>query len=195
MSSLQDFIDGLTPEEVLRIPSPYDYVPTAIVIEAEKGGRSPVVIVEAEGSRPQVVVNLFGDRGRIARIAGLAESEFFSRWGGFLANPIAPRLVSDGPAQEVIAEGDAVDCSTLPICRHFAEEAGRYVTAGVFVCKDPDTGTRNLSYARMLPKGPRQFSINLGSRGDLWEHHKRAESRKKNLEVAVVIGAPRKSVV
>jgi UbiD family decarboxylase len=42
----------------------------------------------------------------------------------------------------------------------------------------------------MLPKGPAQFSINLGSRGDLWEHHKRAESRKKNLEVAVVIGAP-----
>jgi UbiD family decarboxylase len=190
MSSLRAFIDALDPNDVVRISSSYDFVPTAIVIEAEKRGRSPVVIVEAESSGPPVVVNLFGDRSRIAKIAGLTGPEFFSRWSSFLNNPIAPRLVSDGPAQEVVAENDAVDCSALPICRHFTEEAGRYITAGVFVCKDPDTGTRNLSYARLLPKGPRQFSINLGSRGDLWEHHKRAESRKKNLEVAVVIGAP-----
>lgn len=190
MSSLRAFIEELDPNDVVRISSSYDFVPTAIVIEAEKRGRSPVVIVEAEGLRPQVVVNLFGNRSRIAKIAGLAEPEFFPCWSGFLNKPIAPRVVSNGAAQEIFVEGDAVDCTALPVCRHFTEEAGRYITAGIFVCKDPDTGIRNLSYARLLPKGPRQFSINLGSRGDLWEHHKRAESRKKNLEVAVVIGAP-----
>jgi UbiD family decarboxylase len=190
MSSLQAFLDALDPADVVRIPAPFDYVPTAIVMEAEKSGRSPVVYVEAEGSRPPVVVNLFGDRSRIARIAGLTSAEFFPRWGGFLNKLVPPRLVSDGAAQEHVAEGKDVDCGSLPICRHFAEEAGRYVTAGVFVCKDPDTGVRNLSFARMLPKGPRQFSINLGSRGDLSEHHGRAEARKRHLEAAVVIGAP-----
>ena len=182
MSSLREFINELDGDDVIRISSPHDYVPTAIVMEAERRGQSPVVVVEAADGRPQIVVNLFGDRGRIARIAGLSEAEFFPRWGGFLERPIAPRLVAQGPAQEIVVEGDQVDCSILPVCRHFAEEAGPYLTAGVFVCKDPDTGTRNLSYARLLPKGPRQFSINLGSRGDLWEHHKRLEARNKPLK-------------
>jgi len=189
MSSLRTFVDALDPQDVIRIASPHDYVPTAIVMEAEKKGRSPVIVVDAEDGQPPVIVNLFGDRGRIARIAGVTEAEFFPRWGEFLSKPIAPRVVSDGPAHEVITQGDDVDCRALPICRHFTEEAGRYVTAGVFVCKDPDTGVRNLSYARMLLKGPRQFSINLGSRGDLWDHHRRAEAGKRNLEAAVVIGA------
>ncbi|MCC6949709.1 MAG: UbiD family decarboxylase [Bradyrhizobiaceae bacterium] len=190
MASLQQFLDSLPADQVFRIRSPIDYVPTAVVMELEKQGRSPVIIVEPEqpGGMP-VVINLFGDRSRIARIAGVELDQLFPQWGRFLDTPIKPRMVKDGPVHEVVLEGAKADCTTLPISKHFAEDGGRYVSSGVFVAKDPDTGVRNLSFARMLMKAPNRFSINLGSRGDLWEHQGRAAARGKNLEVAVVIGA------
>jgi UbiD family decarboxylase len=189
MTSLRDFIDSLPPSEVLRVRAPVDYVPTALVMELEKQNRSPVVYLEPEDSLSMpVVVNLFGDRRRVARIARVEERDFFPSWGRFLSNPIKPRLVSSGPAQENVLAGDEADCTAFPIAKHFAADGGRYVSSGIFVCKDPDTGVRNLSYARMLMKGPRRFTINVASRGDLWEHHARSSARGKNLEVAVVIG-------
>jgi 2,5-furandicarboxylate decarboxylase 1 len=56
------------------------------------------------------------------------------------------------------------------------------------VCKDPDTGTRNLSYQRLQLKGPKKFGASLHSRGHIWEHLQRCEARGRNLEVAIVIG-------
>ena len=191
MASLQEFIDSLPAEDVFRIKSPIDFVPTAVVMELEKQGRSPVIIVEPQdASAMPVVINLFGDRGRIARIAGVPLDQLFPQWGRFLDSPVKPRMVDSGPAHEIVLQGADADCGTLPISLHFAEDGGRYVSSGVFICKDPDTGVRNLSFARMLMKAPNRFSINLGSRGDLWEHQARAAARGKNLEVAVVIGAP-----
>jgi UbiD family decarboxylase len=58
----------------------------------------------------------------------------------------------------------------------------------VLICKDPDTGVRNLSYQRMQLKAPNRFGASLHSRGHIWEHLQRAEARGRDLEVAVVIG-------
>lgn len=191
MSSLRDFIANLPADDVLHVKAPVDHVPTALVMELEKQGRSPVILVDPDppGQMP-IVVNLFGTRERIARIAGLGEKQLFPEWGRLLANPIKPRIVEAGAAQEIVLTGSDANCTGLPIALHFAGDGGRYVTSGIFVCKDPDTGVRNLSYARMLMRGPDRFAINLGSRGDLWEHHARAAARGKNLQVAVIIGAP-----
>lgn len=117
-------------------------------------------------------------------------ADFYPSWGRFLDHPIPPRIVNTGGCQELVIQGDDADCGMLPIPKHFSEDGGAYVTSGIFVCKDPDTRVRNLTYARMLKIGPRRFSINLGSRGDLWEHQMRAASCGKNLEAAVIIGGP-----
>ena len=193
LATLRGFIEALEPDELLRIkdPVPVDDVPSALVMELEKSGKSPVIMMEnVQGSTMPVMVNLLATRKRIARIAALEEKDFYPAWGGILANPIKPRIVESGPAQELVFIGDEADCNTLPLARHFAEDGGRYINAGVLVCKDPDTGVRNLSYQRLCQKGPRRFSSNLGSRGDIWEHLNRVTARGKNLEVAIVIGAP-----
>jgi len=41
--------------------------------------------------------------------------------------------------------------------KHFEQDAGRYITSGVVVARDPDTRAVNLSFARMQLKGPRKF--------------------------------------
>jgi 2,5-furandicarboxylate decarboxylase 1 len=192
MPSLRDFIAALPPDEVMHVTEPValDYEPTALVLELEKAKRSPVVYLDQPtGAGMPIVTNLFGDRGRIARIAGATAADFNVAWGRVLAGLKPPRVVPDGPVHEQVVTGSDVDVGALPICRHFAQDAGPYINAGVLVCKDPDTGVRNLSFQRLLPKGKARLTTNLGSRGDIWEHLGRMSARGKNLEVAVVIGA------
>jgi UbiD family decarboxylase len=119
----------------------------------------------------------------------VAPGQFNAAWLKAEANPIPPRIVPAGPVQEVVFAGSEVDAGRLPISRHFTQDAGRYISSGILVCKDPDTGVRNLSYQRMQLKARDRFGVSLHSRGHIWEHLSRSEARGRNLEVAVVIGA------
>ena len=192
MPSLADFLKQLDPNEVLEIvePTDLDYLPTALVLEMEKRQRAPVIWLEQpKGFDMPVVSNLFADRGRSARMAGGAPGHFNAAWLKAEANPIAPRIVSSGPVQEVVLTGPDVDAGRLPISRHFTQDAGRYISSGILVCKDPDTGVRNLSFQRLQLKAADRFGASLHSRGHIWDHLMRREARGENLEVAVVIGA------
>ena len=192
MPSLSDFLSQLPVEEVLRISEPVDldYFPTALVLELEKHQRFPVLWLERpRGCDMPVIANLFADRGRIGRMAGVGPGEFNAAWLKAEANPIPPRIVPAGPVHEVVHAQGEVDAGALPISRHFQQDAGRYICSGILVCKDPDTGVRNLSYQRLQLKAGNRFGTSLHSRGHIWDHLLRCEARNKNLEVAVVIGA------
>jgi 2,5-furandicarboxylate decarboxylase 1 len=189
--SLRTFLAELPEEDVLRVSEPIDldFLPTALVLELEKQRRSPVVVIERpKGFEVPVVTNLFASRDRVARMAGVRPGGFNEAWVRALARPIAPVVVERGPVHDCVLQGEAVDAGAMPISRHFAKDAGRYIGSGILVCKDPDTGVRNLSYQRLQLKGPNRFGASLHSRGHIWEHLQRCEARGRDLEVAVVIG-------
>lgn len=193
MTSLRSFLDSLPDSEFLRISDPLnlDNTPTALVLALEKQRKFPVVVIEQpQGFAMPVALNLFADRDRIARmVGGKSAADFNERWLKAEHQPLPPVIVDSGPVQEVVQLGDDVDVQTLPISRHFEQDAGRYIGSGILVCKDPDTGVRNLSYQRLQMKGKNRFGASLHSRGHIWEHLQRAEARGQNLEVAVVLGA------
>lgn len=189
--SLRSYLHALPDDEILRIaqPTDLDFLPTALVLELEKNGRSPVVMIERpRGFDMPVVTNLFGSRDRIARMVGAEPDGFNDAWTRAQSRLMPARIVEAGPVHDCIFAGDQVDAALLPISRHFEKDAGRYIGSGILVCKDPDTGVRNLSYQRMQLKGPNRFGASLHSRGHIWEHLKRCEALGRNLEVAVVIG-------
>jgi 2,5-furandicarboxylate decarboxylase 1 len=189
--SLRTFLAQLPEEDVLRVSEPIDldFLPTALVLELEKQRRSPVVVIERpKGFEVPVVTNLFASRDRVARMAGVRPGGFNEAWVRALARPIAPVVVERGPVHDCVLQGEAVDAGAMPISRHFAKDAGRYIGSCILVCKDPDTGVRNLSYQRLQLKGPNRFGASLHSRGHIWEHLQRCEARGRDLEVAVVIG-------
>jgi UbiD family decarboxylase len=192
MSSLRAYLETLPEKELLRVREPValDYTKTALVLELEKRQRFPVVLFERpQGSDAPVVVNIFSDRARIARLAGVEQRDFNSAWLRCLEQPVPPVVVPEGPVQEVVIQGPSLDAGALPFSRHFENDAGRYISSGILICKDPDTGVRNLSYQRLQLKAPDRFGASLHSRGHIWEHLQRCEARGRNLEVAVVIGA------
>jgi 2,5-furandicarboxylate decarboxylase 1 len=191
MPNLKDFLDSLPTNEKLVISETtnLDFLPTALVLELESRNRFPVVCIERpEGFDVPVVTNLFSDRGRIARMVGSKPGEFSLAWNRALDNLTPAVMAEKAPVHEVIKIGNEVDAAQLPISRHFEADAGRYIGSGILICKDPDSGVRNLSFQRMQLKGPAKFGASLHSRGHIWEHLQRCEARGKNLEVAVVIG-------
>ncbi len=191
MPSLRTFLESLPESEILTVREPVDldYSGTALVLELEKRKRFPVVRFEnpRDFDMP-VVMNLFSDRRRLDRIAGAPAGQFHAHWPRIVDRPVPPRIVEAGAVQEVVLEGEAADASKLPICRHFAADAGRYIGSGILVCKDPDTGVRNLSFQRLQLKEPRRFGTSLHSRGHIYEHLQRRAARGQNLEVAIVVG-------
>jgi UbiD family decarboxylase len=134
-------------------------------------------------------MNLFGSRKRCAFALGVDEKELISRWANIDTNFIDPQIVETGPILDVVHRGDEVDLATLPIMRHFKEDGGRYVTNGIFVAKDPETGVRNASFHRMQVNGKNRFGTSLHSRRHLWNYCRKAvEMGMDRLPVAVVIG-------
>lgn len=192
MLDLRSFLDELAEDgEVLRIPETVgiDFDVTAVAMELERQGRAPVVWFEKVGESPfPVVTNLFGDRGRYARALGVAESDLIETWAGLGERTLEPVVLETGPVRDAVVTGDAVDLAALPILNHFAEDGGRYVTNGIVVAKDPDSGVRNASYHRLQVMGKTRFGTSLHSRRHLWTYAQRAAERGEPIPVAIVIG-------
>lgn len=191
---LREFLESLAaeqPGDLLHIPEPVglDFDVTAVAMELERQGRAPVIRFDKVGDSPfPVVTNLFGDRGRYARALGVAEADLIETWAGLGEKTIEPVIRETGPVLDVVRTGNDVDLASLPILNHFAEDGGRYVTNGIVVAKDPDTGVRNASYHRLQVMGKTRFGTSLHSRRHLWNYAQRAAERDEPIPVSVVIG-------
>ena len=194
VSDLQNYLrtyEKENPGGVKRVPDevPRSYFTTAATLEIEKQPDPPVLIFEnVQGLDMPVVTGLFSSRARIAHALGTEKTTLHQHWIERSNHLISPVEVEAGVCQEVVRMGEAADAETLPLLTHFEQDAGRYITSGVSVARDPDHGWGNLSFARMQLKGPRRFGISLHSRGHMWDYLRRSEDRGQDLEVAVVIG-------
>ena len=188
---LQEFLQELPAEEKLIVddPVPRDGLLTATVLEMEKRRDYRVVqFNRVQACDMPVVSNIFSSRERIAKMAGASRRDFYMKWHDAQENMVAPRVVPSGAVQEEVYTGAEVDATTLPIAVHFASDAGRYISSGIVVAKDPDTGVYNLSYHRMQLKGKNVFGISLHSRGHLWDYFRRSAEKGRDLEIAVIVG-------
>ncbi|HVT55800.1 MAG TPA: UbiD family decarboxylase, partial [Xanthobacteraceae bacterium] len=193
--SLRDFIDQIEradPSSVWRIKEPVsqDYDTSALVMELDKQGRSPVLWFDkVEGSPFPVITNLFGSRARYAAALGVPERELIEHLAKREDQTIEPVMRDTGPVQDVVLTGDDADLRKLPILKHFAEDAGRYITSAIVVGNDPVSGVRNASFHRMEVKGPRSLGTSLHSRRHLWSHVNKNEELDQDTPIAIVVGA------
>lgn len=193
--TLRRFIDQVAaddPDSVWHIHDRInlDHDATAITMELERLGRSPVLWFDDVAGYPfPVICNLFGDRKRYALGLGVSPHALIGDWGALGDRRIEPVLRDRGPIHDSIATGDDVDLSKLPIMLHFECDAGRYITNGIVVAKEPETGVRNASFHRMQVKGRNRLGTSLHSRRHLWNYVVAAESRGEDTPISVVLGA------
>ena len=162
---------------------------TAVVWELASRGRHELLrFTDVAGCSREVVTNVFACRTRIERMLGAEPGSLHTRYMELASDPRPLKEVDSGPVTDRVTVGAAVDVGGLPLLRHFETDLGPYITSGVIVAEDADTGCGNLSYHRAVRHSSTALATSLHSRGDLWRMLSDAQAQGRALPVAMVIG-------
>jgi UbiD family decarboxylase len=125
-------------------------------------------------------------------------AEIGAAWVNALAQPIAPRVVTDAPCQEIVLagadldrDGAALDGLPVPISTPGWDNAP-YLSAGHYITRDPETGIQNVGNYRGQLKTPRRLGMNpsVELRAGIYAHWEKCKARGEPLPCAVVVGCP-----
>jgi 2,5-furandicarboxylate decarboxylase 1 len=163
---------------------------TAVLECLEREHRYPATLFRSIAGCPawSIVGNVFGSRRMLAILLGTTSDRLTEEMGRRLQAPIEPVLVDDGPVQEVVTSGSAWSLDDIPLVTHHERDAGPYISLGVAVCKDPDTGRRNVGVYRFMQKGPRALVPSLTSISNIADIFRKQEERGQPLDVAIMPG-------
>jgi len=176
--------------ELVRIEKPVSTKLEVATYEEEYDGKKAVMFESVQGFDIPIVCNTFNTRRNVAAMLGVDGDESLSKHIINAAeNPIATELVEDAPHKEIrIAEADVDLIKQIPNPWHFEKDVGHYISSGVIIAKDPVSGKRNVSFARMMIKDKNSIGIMINAQRHLMEIHRRNEAMGRDTELAIVIG-------
>jgi UbiD family decarboxylase len=184
-------LESKSPEDIARVSKAISprYEITALLTQLEKSKRFPLLFCEkVEGSDAPVIINAQASRRLMALAMECKPEELAVKFSERQGNPIAPVEISDAPVHENVKLSDDVDLTKVPLLTHYDVNAAPYITAGIVVAADPDTGVRNTSYNRLMMARKRELRIFMAVGRHLWTLHNKVERRGEALAVAIVIG-------
>lgn len=146
------------------------------------------LFTDVRGADARLVYNLVGTRRALGLALGGADGDLRGRFRAGLDNRLPPVRVHEAPSQEVVATGEEVDLGRLPQVLHSEKDAAPYITAGMVLADDPESGRRNVSINRMMLIGARETGIRMMPPQQLGVIQERAEAAGRDLPVAVAIG-------
>jgi 2,5-furandicarboxylate decarboxylase 1 len=188
---LREFLDDLESRgDLLRVPREVDWEYEAVALTRETSDvEGPALLFERMRDSPFACLSgLFAASRRVGLALGRDYSWLLQHADELERDLLDPEpWGGDAPCQEVVLPGSAI--GTLPILRHYELDAGRYVTAGLQVARDPDTGVSNVSIHRQLPVGEDRLTVFAPPGRHLRTIIDRWHERGQAAEIAVVIGA------
>lgn len=196
--NFRELIDRLDGDgELLRIAAEVDpeYELGALLVQAEDRGKA-CWFERVKGSDIPAVGGLLTSPERHALATGRAADAYSGVHGyGALLDearrlPLEPLRIDDGPVSEVVLTGDRIDMTALPAPKFFSGDSHRFITAGLGIAMDPDSGIPNVGFYRQPIIDRTRISLGTGGNSNLSRIYKEARSRNASLPVAVVIGGP-----
>jgi 4-hydroxybenzoate decarboxylase len=185
---MRAYLDRLRGEGKLRVVerdvSPVNEL-AAVTQASQAESDAALLFRKVQGSRYPVVTNVLGSRPRLMELIGASDGSFCRRWVELMRRP--------SPAPQRVSEPDELDeirICDLPQISYFERDAGPYITAGVFLAREPDSGVANLSFHRSQIISDTELRIRLGSSHHLAQYQAKAEARGESLEAAILLGAP-----
>ncbi len=191
---LRSFIKQLAtlmPDQIQMITEKVDprFGVTAIAGKLAKEGKFlALFFTQVKGSKLPLVINLTASYERLALALDTSISDMARVYGERQTKPIPAQVVKDAPVQEVILKGDNAKLSTLPIPTHNELDSGPYITGGVLICKDPDSGRHNSGMYRHEVQGDHQLGVYFQGSHHAGHIYRRYCDMNAPMEVAIAIG-------
>lgn len=133
----------------------------------------------------KIISGICNTRDKIARGISVTVPEITKRIMKATENPIPIENVEN--VKENFITQKEPDLSKIPVPTYYKKDGGAYMTAGVVIAKDPETGVRNASIHRMLVSGKNKLGIRIVPR-NLYTYYKKAEEMDKPLDIAIAVG-------
>ena len=212
---LRDFLGLLEQRgQLRRITAPVDPdLELAAIADRVLGLGGPALLFEnVIGSTLPVAVNLLGTVERVVWSMGMEHPEELealgeklallqqprppkglgelSRYGGLALDLLRsfPDLDLTPPCHQQVFKGEAVNLDALPLLRPWPGDAGRIITLGLVITRDPETGTPNVGVYRLQQQSLNTMTVHwLSVRGGA-RHLRKAAALGKKLEIAIAIG-------
>jgi len=147
--------------------------------------RDVLIFNNIKESKMRLISGICNTREKIAKSISVTVPEITSRIMGATEKPSPIKVVE--MASENFAVSKDADLNELPVPIYYKKDGGAYITAGVIIAKDPETGVRNASIHRMLVKDKDHLGVRIVPR-NLYTYYKKAEEMNEPLEVAIAIG-------
>ncbi len=152
-------------------------------------GGPAILFSKVDGFEVPLVGNLISCQANCEAAFGVefrTLREFVARAMG---NPKPPVMVDKAPAQENVHTKGFDIGRMFPVLQHTAGDNGRFITAGIVIARDPETGIYNASYHRLQLVGPNRTSIRLDLGRHLRIAWEKAKKKGEALPIVVCIGA------
>ena len=185
--TLRGWLDRLAATHRLTVMRPgIGLVHELAAVANRLDGKTASFFPHPGGHPGSVVSGLVSSRAWMAEALGVPQSGLVRHFQDAAANPLPWREVADGPAQEVVHRTDIDLLKLLPIPTHNEYDSGPYISAGLTIARDPETGVQNVSIHRCQISGPDRIGILLLPRHT--DHfYRKAEAAGRPLEVALVV--------
>lgn len=149
-----------------------------------------VIFKNVIGYTTPVITGLAGTRNMMAKSLDLTFDQLMEKFTDALSSPLKCEIVENKnlPIKENKYFAEDIDIEKImPVCIHHEKDSGKYITAGMLIVKDPDTGIRNVAIHRHEVKDRNHVGALLLPRHTNHIFNK-AEKNNVPLDVAIVIG-------
>jgi 2,5-furandicarboxylate decarboxylase 1 len=146
----------------------------------------PILFNRVKGYNIPVVGGLYGNREIYYELLGVTRENRIHRIMDAIANPKPAKIISTGPVKENIITSGIDMARMFPHPKFHEKDNGSFITAGLLVVKDPNSGKRYTSVRRFQINRGNQISALITSKTK--DFFLELERQGKPLEVAVVLG-------
>ncbi|MBS7544823.1 UbiD family decarboxylase [Ancylobacter oerskovii] len=149
----------------------------------------PALLFKDTGTAFPLVGGVYGNRRRALIAFEATDETIHERVTRAIDNPVAPvDLVGPAPCQEIVLTGVDIDLTKLPVPTYSPKDGGPYITAGIVVSEDPDTGIPDIGNYRFQLHDATTLGVFSASNHRFGKNMAKAIQRKVPLHGAIVIG-------
>lgn len=147
--------------------------------------KDTIIFENIKESEMKIASGICNTREKIARGVSVTVPEITKRIMEATENPISIEKVENVKNSYITQRKP--DLGEIPVPTYYQKDGGAYMTAGVVIAKDPETGVKNASIHRMLVNSKNRLGIRIVPR-NLYTYYKKAEEMDKPLEIAIATG-------